>query len=55
MKTLALIFALISAVLVPALSYAVDSSSTEYQSGKIVGYIIGGVVLFLIARKLLGK
>lgn len=43
-------------VLAPTLSYAVvDYSSAEYKFGEKVGYVVGGILLFLIVKKLLGK
>jgi hypothetical protein len=55
MKKLSLSISLFSIAIVPALSYAVDSSSPEYQSGKIVGYVIGAAIVFVIVKKMMSK
>lgn len=41
-------------LLLPAVCHAVDSGSTAYRSGKAAGYVLGGLLLFFLARRLLG-
>ena len=38
----------------PALCHAVDTGSTAYRSGKAAAYVVGGLLLFFLARRLLG-
>lgn len=38
----------------PVASFAANPGSTAYGQGKAVGYVVGGVLLFLLARRLLG-
>jgi hypothetical protein len=47
-------FAGVAAVL-PGVACAVDTASTAYQTGRIVGIVFMVVLALLVIRKLLGK
>ena len=42
------------ALAIPAICHAVDTGSAAYRNGKTAGYVIGGLLLFLVAKRLLG-
>ena len=41
-------------LLLPALCHAAESGGAAYRSGKAAGWIVGGLLLFFLARRLLG-
>ena len=43
-----------TALILPAVCHAVGTGSTAYRSGRAAGWIVGGLLLFFLARRLLG-
>lgn len=44
----------VAILLLPAICRAADAGSTAYRTGKAAGYVVGGLLLFFLARRLLG-
>jgi len=44
----------VAVLLLPAICHAADTGSAAYRSGKAAGYVVGGLLLFFLARRLLG-
>lgn len=55
MKKLAVTLSVVSNLAAPAISFAADTSSAAYNNGRVIGYVIGVIVIFLAVKKLLDK
>ena len=45
--------AVVAALAVPAICHAVDTTSAAYRNGKTAGYVFGGILLLILAKRLL--